>query len=64
MKKFIIFLIITILLAVIAYNIGRMMARKVFEGDENLSTNTAIQENTENTVSKHDGTEPVEESVE
>ena len=61
-KKFIIILIVTILLALIAFNVGRMMARKVFEEEE-----TTIEENiiepeivTEN-VEEPNTTEVVEE---
>ena len=42
MKKFIIILIVTALLAVIAYNVGQMMARKVFEGE--ITANSVAEE--------------------
>lgn len=59
MKKFIIILIITILLAVIAFNVGKMMGRKVFEGDENLSIETSENvDEVENKITTENVTEP------
>ena len=54
-KKFIIILIVTILLALIAFNVGRMMARKVFEEEEETPV-------TENIVEPEIVTEDVEET--
>ncbi len=56
-KKFIIILIVTILLALIAFNVGRMMARKVFEEEEEEETSV-----TENIVEPEIVTEDVEET--
>lgn len=59
MKKFIIILIITILLAVIAFNVGKMMGRKVFEGDTQVSTEAQKNiEEAENKITTENITEP------
>ncbi len=61
-KKFIIILIVTILLALIAFNVGRMMARKVFEEEETTITENIVEPEivTEN-VEEPNTTEVVEE---
>jgi len=59
MKKFIIILIITILLAIIAYNTGKMFGRKVFEDEVNLSVETSESvEIDENKITTENVTEP------
>ena len=61
-KKFIIILIVTTSLALIAFNVGRMMARKVFEEEETTITKNIVEPEivTEN-VEEPNTTEVVEE---
>ena len=50
MKKSIIIFLAIILLAVIAFNVGRLMARKVFEGDEDVASGENQIVEKENTI--------------